>query len=319
MNKFEYICRVDDLGVTVIENTFINHYLPNASGDYVKVYLYTLKYAGHGKNFTMSDSQIASSLCLTEQDVKNAWKYWEDESVITISENHDGRIIRFENLASILFGGKKVLPAEEERVSPANENMLLDIESKISRMLAHNEKEKILSWVEDYDISPQSVVLLVEDCLKRDKRSIQYWDAIARALYDEGITTYDQAWDFFAGRDERWKQHNDIMNYLGLHRPASEPEKKLMNKWLDEYKLDMQTIKKAADDTIGANKPSLKYLSAIIEGMVNGEVPKNVTNTRKNNKSTRKVTGNEHGYDYEELEKFLTADFSEFDDENFED
>lgn len=32
---------------------------------------------------------------------------------------------------------------------------------------------------------------------------------------------------------------------------------------------------------------------------------------------SRKVTGNEHGYDYEKLEVLLTADFDEFKDDNF--
>ncbi len=318
MNKYEYVCRVDDLGVTVIENTFINHYLPNANGDYVKVYLYALKCAGYSKNTAMTDSQIASGLRLTEQDVINAWKYWQEEKVISITNSPDGKTIRFENLASILFGGKMPEAEETESISPASENMLLEIESKISRMLGHNEKDKILSWVEEYNISPQSVVLLVEDCLKRDKRSIQYWEQIARTLYDNNITTYDMAWDFFESRDERWKQYKEIMGYMGLYHTPSEPEKNLMNKWLDEYKLDTDTIKKASDRTVGANKPSLKYLGSIIDGMVNGEEVRHTTATGKNKNDT-KITGNEHGYDYEALEQLLVADFDEFNDENFED
>jgi len=316
MNRFEYICRVDDLGVTVIENTFINHYLPNASGDYVKVYLYTLKCAGNGRNFTLTDSEIASSLRLTEQDVKNAWKYWEDEHVITISETAGVRTIRFENLASILFGGKKVVSQEKSIENPATENMLLEIESKISRMLAHNEKDRILSWVDEYNISPQSVVLMIEDCLKREKRSLQYWDSIARTFFDEGITTYDQAWNFFESRDIRWQQYKDIMSYLGLYHTASEPEKKLMNKWLDEYKLDMESIKKACDETVGANKPSLKYLDAIIEGIVNGEVGKQSPARPKKNNIQK--TGTEMDYNYDDLEKYLVMDFDKYDDETEE-
>ena len=43
MNRFELVTSHDDLGVTPIENIFINHYMPMARGDYVKVYLYGLK------------------------------------------------------------------------------------------------------------------------------------------------------------------------------------------------------------------------------------------------------------------------------------
>ncbi len=318
MNKYEYICRVDDLGVTVIENTFINHYLPNANGDYVKVYLYALKCAGYSKNVAMTDAQLASSLSLTEQDVINAWKYWQDEKVISVVNSHEGKIVRFENLASIFFGGKEI-PAEEPgiSVSPSVEGMFDDIESKIARPLVHSERDCILSWTEEYNLSPQAIVLIVEDSLKRGVRKINYWEAIARDFHNNGITTYDQAWDYFEKRDNRRNEYREILHYMGLYHNPTEPEKALMGKWLDDYKLDMDTIKKAADRTAGANNPSIKYLDTVIEGIVNGdETTKSDAKQKKNN---RIVTGNEHGYDYDELEKLLIADFSEFDDENFED
>ena len=37
MNHFIFESRNDDMGVTVVENLFINHFMPQARGDYVKV------------------------------------------------------------------------------------------------------------------------------------------------------------------------------------------------------------------------------------------------------------------------------------------
>jgi hypothetical protein len=73
MNHFEYEQNIDDLGVTVIENAFLNHYMPNARGDYVKVYLFGLKVCA-GQNQFPTNLQIAQALKLTESDVINAWK-----------------------------------------------------------------------------------------------------------------------------------------------------------------------------------------------------------------------------------------------------
>ena len=40
MNKFEYLLNNEDMGASIVENIFINHYMPNADGEYVKVYLW---------------------------------------------------------------------------------------------------------------------------------------------------------------------------------------------------------------------------------------------------------------------------------------
>ena len=315
MNRYEYVCRIDDLGVTVIENIFINHYLPNALGDYVKVYLYALKLSSSSRSVSMSDSQLASALNLTEKDVVSAWEYWESENVISVINTSDTKIIRFENLASVMFGGKKIPPKEPAPLSHAIENMLLEIESKVSRTLAHNERDLILSWVDEYNIAPQAAVLLVEDCLKRNVRSINYWDKIASVFFDEGISTYDQALDFFEKRDERYQQYKEILKYLGLYHNPSEPERRLMDNWLDTLSLDIETIKNAADETVGANRPNLKYLDAIIQAKISGESPQ-TARSRKNNLRT---TGTEINYNYDDLEEYLVMDFDKYSEEEEDD
>ena len=61
MNRFEYLQEVDDLGVTIVQNAFLNHYMPKARGDYVKVYLYGLKCCGQGKAFPTNAELAAVS------------------------------------------------------------------------------------------------------------------------------------------------------------------------------------------------------------------------------------------------------------------
>ncbi len=59
MNKFEYLLNNEDMGASIVENIFINHYMPNADGEYVKVYLWGLKYAYYGMPVAMKDADIA--------------------------------------------------------------------------------------------------------------------------------------------------------------------------------------------------------------------------------------------------------------------
>ena len=65
---------------TQIENIFINEYLPQAKGDYVRVYIYASMYAGFGME---TDSKtIAEQLGITREKVKEAWDYWEKLELI---------------------------------------------------------------------------------------------------------------------------------------------------------------------------------------------------------------------------------------------
>ena len=65
---------------TPVENMFINEYMNSAPGDYVKVYLFALMYAGLGTDLTNAD--VARHLNMEPEDVLKAWTYWEKQNVI---------------------------------------------------------------------------------------------------------------------------------------------------------------------------------------------------------------------------------------------
>ena len=62
-------------GVTLIENIFIDQYMPKANGEFVKLYLYLLRCADTERELTLSS--IADVFDHTEKDVKRALAYWE--------------------------------------------------------------------------------------------------------------------------------------------------------------------------------------------------------------------------------------------------
>lgn len=72
--------------VTLIANEFIDHYMPSANGEYVKVYLYLLRHQGE----EISTAGIADALELTEGDVRRALQRWEREGLIGREENVQG-------------------------------------------------------------------------------------------------------------------------------------------------------------------------------------------------------------------------------------
>lgn len=65
-------------GVTVVSNEFIDRYLAEAGGEYVKVYLYLLRHEGEEVTVEMA----AEALHHTEADVRRAIAYWEKVGVL---------------------------------------------------------------------------------------------------------------------------------------------------------------------------------------------------------------------------------------------
>ena len=79
-----------DSGVTLIENTFIDQYMPGANGEYVKLYLYLLRCAGTGTEISISS--VADFFDHTEKDVRRALAYWVKLDLLRVRYDEDGLI-----------------------------------------------------------------------------------------------------------------------------------------------------------------------------------------------------------------------------------
>lgn len=74
--SFTYHFQVD---ATLVSNEFIDRYLAEANGEYVKVYLYLLRH----KDESVSLERIADGLNHTEADIRRAVLYWEKLGVLS--------------------------------------------------------------------------------------------------------------------------------------------------------------------------------------------------------------------------------------------
>lgn len=77
-------------GFTVIHNAFIDQYMPHASGEYVKVYLYLLRCADTQRELSLSS--IADVFDHTENDIRRALAYWEKQHLLRLRLGKDGSV-----------------------------------------------------------------------------------------------------------------------------------------------------------------------------------------------------------------------------------
>lgn len=70
-----------------ISNFFIDYYMTEANGEFVKVYLYLIRLLSNNTAFTVGE--IADHFNLTENDICRAIKYWVSRDVLRL--NYDGK------------------------------------------------------------------------------------------------------------------------------------------------------------------------------------------------------------------------------------
>ena len=89
---------------TSIDNAFIDSYMAEANGEYVKVYLLLLRRMGGTSPFSVSE--FAEILENTEGDIIRALKYWAKRGLLTIEYGPDGGDDRAPDRFTVPEGGK---------------------------------------------------------------------------------------------------------------------------------------------------------------------------------------------------------------------
>lgn len=83
-NKFQ-------TNATLISNDFIDNYMIQANGEFVKVYLFLLRHLDDPYQ-TLTLSMIADCLNNTEKDILRAFRYWESQGLLKLEKDSEGQI-----------------------------------------------------------------------------------------------------------------------------------------------------------------------------------------------------------------------------------
>lgn len=268
---------------TEVENIFINEYMPQAPGDFVKVYLYALLYAQQG--IEMTHEELAAQLGISIETLNAAWSYWADMSAVR-KINHSARSrsvsklsydIEFLSLREMMYGGMSGIQTQppQPQQTKAEEKPLCDdgvreifdyIENLKGRPVSTKEMQEISSWQEMFDTDTSVIMKAIEHCYSKNKTQIKYIEAVIREWYDKGITTAEQADEYLETSAARYGDYKRILSSLGIvGRIATDGEKKLMDKWIDEMGFSTERILEACQKTLGIQNPNVNYVNKILE------------------------------------------------------
>jgi DNA replication protein DnaD len=251
---------------------FLDEYLKKVNGDYLKIYLYGLKICL--ENISLTDEEIAKNLGMLKSDVKNAWKYWENEGLVNILD--DG-IIELENPEEINFSKKKAAKKEQASQIPFVDifavvkkdkkfkKAIQAVESIYCELLTQNDVLMLYEVTEIEKIPLELFITTLSHCISNNKKNFKYIVKTVSENYKKGLTTVEAL-------ENHYHLANESKEYIGLvkrelkitNRDLIDKEKEFVEKW-NMLNKTIDEIKQAFEKTVmNTGKLSFPYMDKIL-------------------------------------------------------
>ena len=295
---------------TKVENLFISEYLPDAPGDYVKVFLFGLMYAQF--ELEPNRSELAKLLGLSVKDIQEAWEYWATRGLVRIeretdADNEEVCSIVFLRKVEELYGkmnetqetaaaeGEEDAEDEDVPLYISIDNMDFDevINGKLidrrlrglydkyqvaaGRTVSRQEISKIEDAVKVYGIEPEIFDFAIDYCADLEKYSVDYIFKVALRWTEEGCRTVEEAKRLLDRHSRRNDCYRQVFRALGFNRLPAPIDREIMDKWFDEWNCSLAEVLDACSAAAGLREPNLKYVNKVIE---NRRLEKGGINTR---------------------------------------
>lgn len=266
---------------TFVSNAFIDHYMAQANGSYVKVYLYLLRLLSSAPS-EVTIALIADHLEETEKDIERALKYWEKQRLVQLDRDSSSALTGISLLEppaplpspppAKKISGKgarfekpnySAVQIDELTALPDVQRIAASLEQILGRLLKSADEQLILYLYEGVGLSADLIIYLFEYCAAQNKKSSSYIEAVALAWAEEGIDTIEKAEASTAAYNSNY---NAVNRAFGLNRVPGNIEKQYIQRWFQTWGFDIPIVEEACNRTmLAVSKPDFKYANGILE------------------------------------------------------
>lgn len=259
MSMFGFDEQYPMFDVTPVDNQFILEYLPTATGDAVRVYLYGLMQCYHPQT-TMTIEQMARELGMTEDAILMAYRHWERKGLVRRIADHPPTFRYISVKQAYFMGGAVPVDQEYEAFASALYSVFGN-----DRRLHGKEVSQCYEWVEELKLPAEVVIALMKHMVSIHGKTVAIKTIEKRAiqLAEEQVTTIEDA-EMVLGRDKAvWDGCRAVIRRMGKRRNPSEDEQNLYRKWLTDWQFTPEDILAACVE-LTKGDPNFKYLDGIL-------------------------------------------------------
>lgn len=296
---------------TELPDVFFTEYLSQASGDYIKIYLYIVFLSKYGKDVKIND--LSKKLNIDFKTIQEGIKYWEDNGVIT--KKNTGYIIN--NLQEIelhkLYKPKVALSAESVKQTAQNQYRAKAIENInnlfFQGIMSPSWYSDIDLWFKKYSFDEEVMIALFQYCYNKSALHRNYIQTVAEAWFKSNVKTFSDLDSLFEKQEKLNTLYKSISKKLGYTRALTEYEKGYIEKWTIEYGFDLNIIEIALKKTTAKTNPNFDYLDKLLSDWHDRgfktveEIENFLSEFKQKNKDIKKLEKNT-GYNNYEQRKY---------------
>lgn len=218
-----------------IDNIFVTDFLPNASENCVKVYLYGLYLCSTSRDNSIEN--FAKAMNMSEEDLVSVFYYWQEQGLVQVL-NIDPIQIRYLPVKNSLQKMKKY---NVDKYTAFNISAQEIIGKK---MLTPRELEEFYYLIENLNQEKEAVLKIIDFCVKQKGEgvSINYITTVAKNWAYDGVKTS-------ADVDERILDQERIsgdivllLKAMGIRRQATVDEYQSYLDWTKNMEIEKDLI-----------------------------------------------------------------------------
>ncbi len=265
--------------VTLIPNSVLDQFLPEANELQLKVYLYILRNM-HGST-PIQISVMADYFNETEKDITRAISFWEKRGIFCCGQPSEETSV-LQKSSSILTkkpshdidAPSAVTPSDScnaqntEKASadpcsfhqnlsrdtfgqlsgnPDFEELIFLAESYMGKPLNSNDLHILLFVKENLGLSGELIDFLLQHCAECGKKSFHYVQKVACEWAKQGITTPEEAQVHCSSYNKRIYA---VMSALGKKSHPTNAELDYIERWYQQYGFELDVILEACRRTV---------------------------------------------------------------------
>ncbi|MEG1706295.1 MAG: DnaD domain protein, partial [Clostridia bacterium] len=223
-------------GNTVVENSFITQYMPDAPTKFVEVYLLGLSLCQENSNLN-NLATICNALAIPPDDVINAFMYWEELGIVRIVSPNPPQIV-FLSIKSSQALLKKVKPTKYNKFCKEIQDVIN------GRMITTTEYNEYFIFMESKFFDPEALVCVARYCVENKGADIgyNYILTVARNLACQGYNNLTQVSEKLNSAPKYNDDLSIIFKTLKVNHKADFSDRELYEKWITDYGFTFDVI-----------------------------------------------------------------------------
>ncbi len=252
---------------TEIPDIFFSEYLGNMPGEYLKIYLYISFLSKYSKEVKVND--LSKNLSLPVNVINEGMKYLEEKKLIL--RKPQGFIILDiqENMLNELYKPNIKTSPEKIEENTQNKERIQLVEYLNNKyfqgVMGPTWYQDIDTWFEKYQFTKEVMIALFDYCFKKSALHRNYISTVAEAWGLNNIKDLGDLENYYIKQDKLMKINKTIAKKLGRYNGLNQYEEAYVEKWVNEYKYDMNIIEIALKRTTFKANASFEYINSIIK------------------------------------------------------